>query len=357
MKRIFAFHLLNDYSGSPKVLSQLVKGWSKAGYTVVVHTSTKKTGFLSDITNVEYYDNNYIFYPSIPLRLFSMMWSQLMLIIKMYYKIDNNDIIYINTLLPFGAALLGKIKGARVIYHIHETSIKPLIFKKFLLFFVKFCATEVIYVSDFLAQQEPLNLPSHILWNAIEDDFVSIAQNYKIDRSTFKNVLMIASLKKYKGVDEFVLLARKCSEMNFELVVNASKQEISIFFDWIHLPANLKIFASQDNVHPFYQRADIVMNLSRPDEWKETFGLTALEAMAYGIPVIVPTVGGISEIVLDGVTGFHIDGFQTTKILKKLELLRDDADYYRRLSSNAINHAHTFSESIFIEKNLAVIHR
>lgn len=39
----------------------------------------------------------------------------------------------------------------------------------------------------------------------------------------------------------------------------------------------------------------------------EDFGIMPVEAMAAGTPVIVPSLGGASETVLDGVTGAHVD--------------------------------------------------
>lgn len=40
-----------------------------------------------------------------------------------------------------------------------------------------------------------------------------------------------------------------------------------------------------------------------PSVWEEAFGLSALEPMAAGRPVVATAVGGIPEIVVDGVTG------------------------------------------------------
>ena len=40
---------------------------------------------------------------------------------------------------------------------------------------------------------------------------------------------------------------------------------------------------------------------------QESFGLAALEAMSCEVPVIASRVGGIPEIIEDGVTGFLCD--------------------------------------------------
>lgn len=52
---------------------------------------------------------------------------------------------------------------------------------------------------------------------------------------------------------------------------------------------------------------------ARPDEWHEPFGLTAVEAMAAGTPVIAANRGGLRETVKDGYTGFLCDDYQQMK--------------------------------------------
>jgi len=62
--RIIAVHLLNDYSGSPKVLLQAVKAFTKNNIETHLFTSAKRVGFLSNIPKV-----NYHFLPIIFLKI------------------------------------------------------------------------------------------------------------------------------------------------------------------------------------------------------------------------------------------------------------------------------------------------
>jgi glycosyltransferase involved in cell wall biosynthesis len=44
-----------------------------------------------------------------------------------------------------------------------------------------------------------------------------------------------------------------------------------------------------------------------PIDWPEPFGLVAIEAMAFGVPVIAWREGSMPEVIDDGVTGFLVD--------------------------------------------------
>ncbi len=356
--RIFAFHLLNDYSGSPKVLMQLLKGWVQKDMEVNMVTCTGRDGFLSDIAGVRYHYFWYRWAANPWMRLFNLVWSQILLFFHFVCIVRKEDIVYINTVLPFGAAFVGKMKGCKVIYHVHETSMKPALLKKALFGIAQWAADEVIYVSKYLAAQEPFPASkTHVLYNAIEPAFLQQAKNYiRQNNTTLSNVLMVCSLKDYKGTHEFIRLAADHPEYQFRLVVNAAQSDIDTWLGGGTTSSNLHIFPTQTNLHPFYQWAHLVVNLSRPDGWIETFGLTIIEGMAYGLPAIVPPVGGITELVEDGKNGYQVDCRDTALLHKTLKKIMSDRAGYESMRQCALEKTHGFSETALLEGNLRILH-
>jgi len=358
-QKIVFVHLLNDFSGSPRVLSQVVNEAIHKGIEVDMYTCNQENkGFLSDIAGVNQFHFFYRWSPYKLVTLFFFLFSQFSLFLKLLKYKNENVIFYVNTILPFGAALAGKLLHKKVIYHIHETSIKPAIFKSFLMKIVNKTANEAIYVSNFLLKTERLHKTNcHVVYNALSKEFIKKSIDYKPDVKQSFRVLMLSSLKEYKGIFEFIELANKLNHLQFELVINSTQAEIDTFLKSTYLSKNLTIHPSQENVHPFYQAAHLVINLSHPLKWVETFGMTALEAMSYSIPVIVPPVGGIAEIVEDGVQGYKIDVRHTDKMAAKIDDLASNATEYNQLSENALIKSTQFNPSIMVNSIFSIIYK
>jgi phosphatidyl-myo-inositol dimannoside synthase len=81
-----------------------------------------------------------------------------------------------------------------------------------------------------------------------------------------------------------------------------------------------------------YERADIFamtsVNLARSIEG---FGLVYLEAAAHGLPVVAHDVGGVSDAVVDGVTGLLVPPDEPARLTSAFEKLIQDAALRRRL--------------------------
>ena len=75
----------------------------------------------------------------------------------------------------------------------------------------------------------------------------------------------------------------------------------------------------------------------------ETFGMTIVEAMSCGLPVVTFETGGVSEIVENGKSGFVVEYKNGEKLLKALEKLIDDDELREKMAENAINASKKFS--------------
>ena len=112
----------------------------------------------------------------------------------------------------------------------------------------------------------------------------------------------------------------------------------------------LKILSRQDDVVSLYNEASLVLNLSDKHKFIETFGLTALEAMSAGLPVIVPTEGGIVEMVEDDENGYKIDVQDLEEVEAHIKQLLSDRNRYQQMATNAQEYSLSFSEESMISK-------
>jgi glycosyltransferase involved in cell wall biosynthesis len=81
-----------------------------------------------------------------------------------------------------------------------------------------------------------------------------------------------------------------------------------------------------------FDAADICCLFS---QWQEACPLAVLEAMAFGVPVIVSNTGGLPELVADGHTGCVVDKDDVCALADRILKLLADADLRKRLGHNA----------------------
>ena len=351
---IVAIHLLNDFSGSPLVFTQALKGLQQSGHSVVIHTSGKKEGFLNSV-DAPFVSFPYRFFPNTLMRLLAFTFSQVFLFFQLWRYRKKDVTFYINTILPFGAAIAGAMMGKKVIYHVHESYIRPAALKKFLRTVAAYTADTVLYVSDYLLREERIpGVNSQVVYNALPEEFVANAGefSYQPGQTEKFRVLMVCSLKDYKGIPEFVALARRHPGLHFDLVLNAQPEDIELYFSREVIPANLTWYPVQKNLDPFYRAASLVVNLTNPGQCIETFGMTILEAMCYGVPVIAPPVGGPAEIVKGSVNGFTIDVRDEATLDFRLQYLAENPGFLSALSEGAKETSKQFSNRKFTESIL-----
>jgi N-acetyl-alpha-D-glucosaminyl L-malate synthase BshA len=116
-----------------------------------------------------------------------------------------------------------------------------------------------------------------------------------IHLSNFRPVKRVAAV-----VDVF---QRVRNEVRAKLIFVGEGPELNKAMRMVHergLACDVEALGEQDQVVPLLSVSDLFLLPSA----QESFGLAALEAMACGVPVVASSVGGLPEVVEDGVSGF-----------------------------------------------------
>ena len=326
------------------VLRNVLELMVRNGYDIDLYTSSGE-GFLSGIKGINYNKNFYFRSKVKFFTFFTFFFSQFLLFWVILLKIPKrNSVIYVNTILPFSSILVGKLLKLPVIVHVHEDRVHPRLFNSFLFFITNKFSNYIILVSNYLVKNHnKTNSEINVVYNSVSSDFLSYPKTIKIKQGDNFKVLMLASLRPYKGISSFYEISKLLPRITFNLVLSDSYKDVDKYFSGQSIPENLNIYSLQKNVHIFYNDVDLVMNLSDKESWIETFGMTILEAMYYRLPVIVPIVGGITELVEDEKSGFLLDSNDITSIVEKIECLSSDHILWEKMSHRGFELTEYFS--------------
>lgn len=98
-------------------------------------------------------------------------------------------------------------------------------------------------------------------------------------------------------------------------------------------PALVRAVGHVDDMAEFWRGADVCLTVA--NELRETFGMTAAEAMACGVPVIATRNGGLVEVVVDGVTGTLVERGDVQAIARALARYARDPSLVRSQGARA----------------------
>lgn len=199
-----------------------------------------------------------------------------------------------------------------------------------------------IMVSDFIRNEHIKYFPdieskSEVLYNFID---LSLYSKFRIGVDAKSNyILYLGRLSKEKGIMTLVETLGRMPDKFLKIAgTGPMKDEILAKIKEMDLRnVNLEGYVSGESLYRLIAGAKFVVV---PSEWYENNPLSVIESFALGTPVIASNIGGIPELVQNGITGYlHTPGNSSELedcIMKATSL---SSEQYRIMVDNCIKFA------------------
>lgn len=284
---------------------------------------------------------------------------------KVYTDIKKKKFDYI--ILENGVGLAYKLSqrgNKNIILHLHneiratKSMYHDVIFKGL---------SKILTVSDYIKERVPRIQQSNIIqtiYNGIDLTKFSPQKNLSINRKsigfTEEDFVLVYSgrINNEKGISELIDAMLQLKNPRIKLMIlgssffdNAKKEDafIQSLKNKAKRIENMIVFTgfiSYDQVPDYLQLANIAV---LPSMWEEPFGLTIVEAMAVGLPLITTRSGGIPEIC-EGVAIF-VDRINIVNNLVKAILeLYEHPEKREQMATASLERAKLFDKEAYAEK-------
>jgi len=171
----------------------------------------------------------------------------------------------------------------------------------------------------------------HVVHNSIETDVLNNAyKKWKLagEKKESQRIVFTGRLTERKRVDillmAFSKVLLKYKNAKLDIIGDGSESEkLKELSKKLDISTNIFFmgFVDDNKLNKFYQSCDVYVC---PSEL-EGYGLTVLEATVNGAPVIACKVGGIPEIIKDGINGLLIDKDNLKQLSQSIcRILRDN---------------------------------
>lgn len=168
--------------------------------------------------------------------------------------------------------------------------------------------------------------------NTQNTDFTNYKQNTKP-----KTIITTSRLVYKNGIDILIKAVAKVKEKIPDvkcLILGDGSEEKSLksLAMQLNVSGNIEFLGNidQEKIPEYLAGADVFVRPSR----SEGLGISFLEAMAVGLPVITPPVGGIPDFLKDGETGLFCKGEDYKDLAEKILVLFRDESLARKIVEN-----------------------
>lgn len=200
-------------------------------------------------------------------------------------------------------------------------------------------------------------MKGHLVAHGFDQNSIYVNPLYSISeikpiQQSRKDFLFAGQLVRGKGLD-ILLKAYAQLETEHKLIICGNgKQELEFKQLASSLGLDEKVIwtgkISKDNLDKYYASAFCFL---MPSRVPETFGLSGLEAMSFGTPVIATRVGGMDEWLIDGKTGIFVPSNDVEALASAMNKLQQDESLTTTLAKNAqLNFIEKFNPKIHIVK-------
>lgn len=350
--------------GSGVIATELGKLLAERGHEIHFISSSMPFRLNKVYSNIYYHEvqvNQYsVFqYPPYDIALASKM--------EEIARREQLDLLHVHYAIPhaISAYLAKKMTGdkLKIVTTLHGTDITVLGYDPSLTNMIRFGiegSDIVTAVSKSLVEQtyelvKP-NKEIQTVYNFVDErvyfkrNLDELKQQYGISTDE-KVVIHVSNFRKVKRVTDVIKSFELINkEIPSKLLLVGDGPEISVVCDLVrekNLQDKVLLLGKQENVAELYSISDLMLLLSE----KESFGLVLLEAMACGVPTVGTKIGGIPEVIDNGVTGYICELGDIHDIANKAITILTDPDTYKKYSLQALNRVkENFSSQIILEQ-------
>jgi glycosyltransferase involved in cell wall biosynthesis len=287
-----------------------------------------------------------LYSPRLVLRLLALSLAVVRL--ASLIRAERVALVHSNTSAVLAGALAARLTRVPHVWHVREILIRPSWLWTILQRVILSCSARVICMSTAIRERFNPRLAGADKVVVIHDgiDLASFtplwADGDRTSNGDYDGVEsgprigMLARINPWKGQEVFVEAARLVGEQNRQAQFLIAGDALPVYRELrtrleeliqarglagrVHLVGDL----TRRQAAAFIQQLDILVI---PSTSPEPFGLTALEGMAFGKPVIASDAGGPRDVVISGVTGLLVPVGDPEALARAIVRLLEDESY------------------------------
>ncbi|MEI7811727.1 MAG: N-acetyl-alpha-D-glucosaminyl L-malate synthase BshA [Ignavibacteria bacterium] len=342
------------YGGSGVVATELGKALASKGHQVHFISYAVPHRLNHYVENIFFHEVEMSNYPLFEFPLYTLALTSKMIEVVKYEQLD---LIHVHYAIPHAVSgflarqIIQKMGGdLRVVTTLHGTDITLVGLEPSFLPLVKFSIEEscgVTAVSRFLKETTLTNYHIEkdisVIYNFIDTELFKKDGNTNFRNHIAPNgekvLVHISNFRPVKRVSDTIRVFEKIrKEMPAKLLLigdGPDRYECEKLARELDLHKDVMFLGKQDGLVEILNSADLFLLPSQ----SESFGLSALEAMSCGLPVISTSVGGLPELINHNETGFIAEIGDIDRMAKYAVDLLTNEKKYTEFSKNSRNRA------------------